>query len=154
MIRKRIVRWGLLLLVLLSNTLLTASGSAQSVLQALIQVGDDAKRLQRARGIIGMDDVNNDGWPDLAVGVYTLRRTYVYFGGPGILDTAADVEIQGAGAIHRIRNHIQTNEHGCNNVTNNTYGLLAYEGSYLEGEYARFVHPDMHNVFAPLHLVN
>lgn len=86
-------------LLLLAPLFGVTVGSSQTVLPVIMQLGDDAKRLHRGTGIIGMNDVNNDGWPDLAVGVNALRQTYIYFGGPGILDTTADVRLRGAGTM-------------------------------------------------------
>ena len=89
----------LLLCILVCAARISGSAQVNWVLNVIMEVGDDAKRLQRGRAIIGMDDINNDGWPDLAVGLHTLYQTYIYFGGPGILDTAADVRIQGDGPM-------------------------------------------------------
>jgi hypothetical protein len=69
------------------------------MLNVLMWKGEDAKRLQYGTGILGVGDVNNDGWPDLAVGVHKLKKTQIYFGGPGILDTTADFSIAGDGPM-------------------------------------------------------
>ncbi|MFH0989578.1 MAG: FG-GAP-like repeat-containing protein [bacterium] len=47
-------------------------------------------------GFLGLGDINNDTWPDIAVGAAGLQKTLIYFGGPGILDQKSDVMIKGS----------------------------------------------------------
>ena len=42
-----------------------------------------------------LGDINGDGWPDFATNSLTLRKTLIYFGGPGILDDVPDVQLEG-----------------------------------------------------------
>mgnify|MGYP001581765813 FL=1 len=48
-------------------------------------------------GMLGLGDINNDGYPDFAVGAKNIGKTLIYFGGPGILDSTPDVTIKGGG---------------------------------------------------------
>ncbi len=52
-------------------------------------------------GIIGLGDVNGDGNPDFAVSAWNAKKTYIYYGGKGILDGIADDSIPGGGAIEK-----------------------------------------------------
>jgi hypothetical protein len=52
--------------------------------------------------ILGVGDVNGDGWPDLAVGAGGPQKTFFYWGGPGILDTTADFSIPYVGSVMRL----------------------------------------------------
>ena len=50
-------------------------------------------------GMLGLGDVNHDGWPDFAVSADFKRKTFIYFGGPGILHGTPDVTLEGGNGI-------------------------------------------------------
>jgi hypothetical protein len=51
------------------------------------------------QSVLGLGDINRDGWPDVAIGAYGRERALIYFGGPGILDGVEDVVLKGGGAM-------------------------------------------------------
>jgi len=69
---------------------------SQSALRTILEVqGTPGSNMILGTGIIGLGDINNDGWPDVAVSAHNVGKTFIYFGGPGILDGIADVTVQG-----------------------------------------------------------
>jgi hypothetical protein len=74
---------------------------SQGTLHILLEIGADYERNQYGHGVLGLPDINNDGWPDLAVSSFTLAQTLIYFGGPGILDDTADVRLRGGGLLRK-----------------------------------------------------
>ncbi len=50
-------------------------------------------------GMLGLGDVNNDGMPDFAVSAGNIGKTFIYFGGKGVLDTVPDLVIKGGGPM-------------------------------------------------------
>jgi hypothetical protein len=55
---------------------------------------------ERGRHILACD-FNKDGWPDILASGDELHdpHTYIYFGGPGILDDTADLLLRGGSAM-------------------------------------------------------
>ena len=50
-------------------------------------------------GMLGLGDINHDGWPDFAVSAERIRKTFIFFGGPGILHGTPDVTLEGGNGI-------------------------------------------------------
>ncbi len=72
---------------------------SQDILQPILEVENVGSKEALGSGVLGIGDINGDGWPDVAVSARDVRKTYIYFGGPGILDNKADVIIPGGEKI-------------------------------------------------------
>ena len=83
------------------NLFLTQIIFAQFVpLKTILEVeGPINSNIALGTGIKGLGDVNGDGKPDFAVSVWNAKKTYIYYGGAGILDGIADDSIPGGGMI-------------------------------------------------------
>jgi hypothetical protein len=83
------------------NLFLTQIIFAQFVpLKTILEVeGPVNSNITLGTGIKGLGDVNGDGKPDFAVSAWNAKKTYIYYGGAGILDEIADDSIPGGGAI-------------------------------------------------------
>jgi hypothetical protein len=74
---------------------------AQQPLRTIMQVQYWNSDYALGRGMIGLGDINNDGKPDFAVSAYNIRKTFIYFGGKGVLDSVPDVVIPGGGMMEK-----------------------------------------------------
>ena len=71
-------------------------------IRSILEVeGPPNSNIELGTGIIGLGDVNGDGNPDFAVSAWNAKKTYIYYGGKGILDGVADDSIPGGGAIEK-----------------------------------------------------
>ena len=52
-------------------------------------------------GMLGLDDINSDGKPDFAVSAHNIRKTFIYYGGKGVLDDTVDLVIKGGGIMRK-----------------------------------------------------
>ena len=69
---------------------------AQYFLNTILEVeGTPGSQMQLGTGILGLGDVNNDGKSDFAVSARKIGKTFVYFGGRGVLDGIPDVTLRG-----------------------------------------------------------
>ncbi len=85
-------------LLFLFSTLLSSRAFSQDPLTNILEVyGDSAIAL--GTGMRGLGDVNNDGWDDFAVSAEGIRKTFIYFGGPGKLHATPDVTLEGGNGI-------------------------------------------------------
>lgn len=49
--------------------------------------------------MLGLGDINSDGKPDIAVSARNIGKTFIYFGGKGVLDRTVDLVIKGGGEM-------------------------------------------------------
>ena len=78
----------------------SASNSQINVLATAIEVeGPIDSNTQLGTSMLGLGDINNDGWADFAVGAGGPQKAFIYFGGPGILDGIPDLVLEGGGAM-------------------------------------------------------
>jgi hypothetical protein len=68
-------------------------------LTTILEVQPAGSGMTLGTGILGLGDVNGDGWPDFAVSARAIRKTFIYLGGPGILDDTPDLTIKGGGPM-------------------------------------------------------
>jgi hypothetical protein len=93
---KRMVRAAFLVGVLV----LTMHGqSTIQPLRTILEVKPIGSGMMLGTGILGLGDVNNDGWPDFAVSARATSKTFVYYGGPGVLDDTPDLVLKGGAQI-------------------------------------------------------
>jgi hypothetical protein len=65
-------------------------------LQTIMEVeGTPNSDMMLGTGMLGLGDINNDGYPDFAVGARNIGKVLIYFGGPGILDSTPDIVLRG-----------------------------------------------------------
>ncbi|OGU39131.1 MAG: hypothetical protein A2315_05285 [Ignavibacteria bacterium RIFOXYB2_FULL_35_12] len=83
------------------NLFLTQIIFAQFVpLRTILEVeGPINSNIALGTGIKGLGDVNGDGKADFAVSAWNAKKTYIYYGGKGIIDGVADDSIPGGGII-------------------------------------------------------
>lgn len=89
----------LLILLLVPTTIL--SQNIIHPLHRILEVEPINSNEALGTGMLGIGDINNDGYPDIAVSAYNINKTLIYFGGPGILDSTADLAIDGGGIIEK-----------------------------------------------------
>ena len=85
-------------LLLLFSTLFSAHAFSQDPLTNILEVYRDSN-MALGTGMHGLGDVNNDGWDDFAVSAEMIRKTFIYFGGPGKLHGTPDVTLEGGNGI-------------------------------------------------------
>jgi hypothetical protein len=76
--------------------------SAQQPIQAIRQIMEISyinSNEALGTGMLGLGDINGDGKPDFAVSALNIERTFIYFGGKGVLDSLPDVVLLGGGQI-------------------------------------------------------
>ncbi|MFH0991077.1 MAG: FG-GAP and VCBS repeat-containing protein [bacterium] len=86
----------LLFATFLFVTITNAQTSLRNLLEGYGTPGSDDGL---GSGIIGLGDINNDGWDDFAVSAIGIHKTFLYFGGPKILDAAPDIVLKGGGRM-------------------------------------------------------
>ncbi len=72
---------------------------AQPPLKTLMEVEYVNSGYGLGTGMLGLGDINGDGKPDFAVSAGNIGKTFIYFGGKGVLDSAVDVVIKGGGQM-------------------------------------------------------
>ena len=72
---------------------------SQDILKPILEVENIGSKEALGSGVLGIGDINGDGWPDIAVSARDIWKTHIYFGGPVILDGIADVTIPGGAKI-------------------------------------------------------
>ena len=72
---------------------------AQPPLKTLMEVEYINSNFGLGTGMIGLGDINNDGKADFAVSAASVGKTFIYFGGKGVLDSTVDVKIRGGGGM-------------------------------------------------------
>ena len=85
-------------LLLLFSTLLLSRAFSQNPFTNLLEV-NGYSNIALGTGMRGLGDANNDGWDDFAVSAEMIRKTFVYFGGPGKLHGTPDVTLEGGNGI-------------------------------------------------------
>ena len=68
-------------------------------LQTLMEVEYFNSGYGLGSGILGLGDINSDGKPDFAVSASKILKTFIYFGGKGVLDSTVDLVIKGGGVM-------------------------------------------------------
>lgn len=68
-------------------------------LQTLMEVEYVSSNYELGTGMLGLGDINSDGKPDFAVSAYNIRKTFIYYGGNGVLDSTVDLVIRGGGIM-------------------------------------------------------
>ncbi|HEY4613224.1 MAG TPA: FG-GAP and VCBS repeat-containing protein [Bacteroidota bacterium] len=75
---------------------LAGTAHAQYFLSTILEVnGTPGSGMLLGTGIIGLGDINNDGKPDFAVSTHGIGKTFIYFGGQGVLDGVPDITLRG-----------------------------------------------------------
>ncbi|MFH0991950.1 MAG: FG-GAP-like repeat-containing protein [bacterium] len=65
-------------------------------LKTILEVeGKPGSNMMLGTGILGLGDINGDGRSDFAVSAQGIGKTFIYFGGPGILDGIPDLTLRG-----------------------------------------------------------
>jgi hypothetical protein len=79
------------------------AAAAQTIqgLSTIMEVSYNYSDYALGTGMIGLGDINSDGKPDFAVSAWNIGKTFVYFGGNGVLDNVPDVTIVGGGMMAR-----------------------------------------------------
>lgn len=70
-------------------------------LTTILEVEPVGSGIGLGAGVLGLGDINNDGKPDFAVSAGNIKKTFIYFGGQAVLDSAPDVIIKGGGPMAR-----------------------------------------------------
>lgn len=70
-------------------------------LTTIMEVEYLPQHYQLGTGMIGVGDINSDGKPDFAVSAGAIKKTFIYYGGEGVLDDTVDIEIEGGGAMEK-----------------------------------------------------
>ncbi len=70
-------------------------------LRTIMEVEYVSEFYQLGTGIIGLDDINSDGKLDFAVSAGSIGKTFIYYGGNGVLDDTVDLAITGGGQIKK-----------------------------------------------------
>lgn len=83
------------ILFFLLNSILTIA----QPLQTLMEVEYVGSNYELGTGMLGLGDINSDGKPDFAVSAYNIRKTFIYYGGNGVLDSTVDLIIKGGGIM-------------------------------------------------------
>jgi FG-GAP-like repeat/Secretion system C-terminal sorting domain len=78
--------------------LISSRAFSQDPLTNILEVYGDSN-MALGTGMRGLGDVNNDGWDDFAVSAEMIRKTFIYFGGPGKLHGTPDVTLEGGNGI-------------------------------------------------------
>ena len=82
--------------IIFLTVFLTATTDAQYFLTTILEVnGTPGSGMLLGTGILGLGDINNDGKPDFAVSAHGVGKTFIYFGGQGVLDDIPDVTLRG-----------------------------------------------------------
>ncbi len=68
-------------------------------LRTIMEVEYVPKHYELGTGMIGLGDINSDGKPDFAVSAGAIGKTFIYYGGKGVLDDTVDLIIDGGGTI-------------------------------------------------------
>ena len=84
--------------LLLFSAFLFSRASSQDGMTKILEVYGSLQ-MGLGTGMLGLGDVNHDGWPDFAVSADFKRKTFIYFGGPGILHGTPDVILEGGNGI-------------------------------------------------------
>ena len=87
-----------LILFFLLSSITTAQQPIQP-LQTLMEVEYVNSNYELGTGMLGLGDINSDGKPDFAVSAYNIRKTFIYYGGKGVLDDTVDLVIKGGGIL-------------------------------------------------------
>ena len=80
-----------------------ATVSAQQPLRGIrnvLEVSYNNSNYVLGSGMLGLGDINGDGRPDFAVSAANIGKTFIYFGGKGVLDNLLpDIAINGGGMM-------------------------------------------------------
>ncbi len=71
------------------------------LLQPIMTVFGEGYETYLGANTLALGDINRDGWPDFAVGSFGTNELRIYLGGPGILDSIADLIL--LGGINAVR---------------------------------------------------
>jgi hypothetical protein len=86
-------------MLLLISMLFVQTAFYQKPLWTIMELDYINSHYALGTGLLGLGDINNDGKPDFAVSAGNIGKTFIYFGGKGILDTTPDLIIEGGGAM-------------------------------------------------------
>ena len=89
----------LILLIVLST--IVYAQYPHHALKTIMEVEYIPQHYQLGTGMIGLGDINSDGKPDFAVSARAIKKTFIYYGGEGVLDDTVDIEIEGGGAMEK-----------------------------------------------------
>ncbi|MFH0989901.1 MAG: FG-GAP-like repeat-containing protein [bacterium] len=95
MMKQLFDRVGYILTIIVLIILSTGHVNAQYLKTILEVEGTPGSKMMLGTGILGLGDINGDGWPDFAVSAQGIGKTFIYFGGPRILDDKPDIILSG-----------------------------------------------------------
>ena len=86
-------------IIMFVSVLFIHSALAQQPLRTIMELEYVNSHYALGTGLLGLGDINNDGKPDFAVSAGNIGKTFIYFGGKGVLDSVPDLIIKGGGAM-------------------------------------------------------
>ena len=92
-------RYYVTLFLSLISTLAFAQQQPTLPLQTLMEVEYPNSNYELGTGMLGLGDINSDGKPDFAVSAGNIGKTFIYYGGKGVLDSTVDLVIKGGGIM-------------------------------------------------------